>query len=187
MGVLDPETMLRPYSLYHRPLFGRLCQAAYQTAQAMIAAASPTADPITPGMIAVVQTFSDNAGWNPHIHALATRGGWDRAGQWVGVPFIDGEAAGSLIHSHSGAEPPRSSLVVPANATRRPSATLRPPRLRFPSVYPRWGEKGNSYQPGPVALSSLWRRDRNRLAGALDCSSGCQGQASTQPGRCLLA
>ena len=65
----------------------------------MLAAASPAPDPITPGMIAVVQTFSDDAGWNPHVHALATRGGWTRAGQWVPIPFVDGEAA-ALVFRH---------------------------------------------------------------------------------------
>jgi hypothetical protein len=43
--------MLRPCFLYHRPLLGRLCRAAYETARQMIAMASPTGDDITPGMI----------------------------------------------------------------------------------------------------------------------------------------
>jgi len=97
--VFSIPKMLRPYFLYHRPLLGRLCQAAYQTAREMIAAASPTPDDITPGMIAVVQTFGDDAGWHPHVHALATRGGWDRAGTWAPVPFVDGEAA-ALVFRH---------------------------------------------------------------------------------------
>lgn len=49
--------MARPHFLYHRPLLGRLCRAAYPTAREMVAAGSPTADPVTPGMIAVVQAF----------------------------------------------------------------------------------------------------------------------------------
>ena len=65
----------------------------------MIGAASLARDPITPGMIGVVQTFGDDAGWNPHNHALSTRGGWDRAGQWCAVPFVDGEAA-ALVFRH---------------------------------------------------------------------------------------
>ena len=46
-----------------------------------------------------MQTFGDDAGWNPHNHALSTRGGWDRAGQWCAVPFVDGEAA-ALVFRH---------------------------------------------------------------------------------------
>ncbi len=46
-----------------------------------------------PGMIAVVQTVGDDLTWHPHVHALVTRGGWDRAGDWSPVPFVDGEAA----------------------------------------------------------------------------------------------
>jgi hypothetical protein len=63
----------------------------------MIGAASPAADAITPGMIAVVQTFGDDLGWHPHVHALVTRGGWDRDGQWAPVPFVDGEAAALVL------------------------------------------------------------------------------------------
>jgi Transposase zinc-binding domain/Putative transposase len=96
--VFSIPKMLRPNLLYHRPLLGRLFQAAYHTAREMITAASP-ADDITPGMIAVVQTFGDDAGWNPHIHTLATRAGLDRAGRWVPVPFVDGEAA-ALVFRH---------------------------------------------------------------------------------------
>ena len=66
---------------------------AYKTAREMISAASPDGEPLLPGMIAVVQTFGDDLTWHPHVHALVTRGGWDRAGQWAPVPFVDGEAA----------------------------------------------------------------------------------------------
>ena len=83
--------------LYHRPLLGRLCQAAYQTARDVISAALPAEEALIPGMIAVVQTFGDDLGWHPHVHALVTRGGWDRAGTWVPVPFVDGEAAALLF------------------------------------------------------------------------------------------
>lgn len=89
--------MLRPYFLYHRPLLGRLCRAAYDTAREMISAASPAGADITPGMVAVVQTFGDDLGWHSHVHALVTRGGWERDGQWTPVPFVDGEAAALVL------------------------------------------------------------------------------------------
>ena len=31
------------------------------------------------------------------MHALVTRGGWNRAGQWSPVPFIDGDAAALVV------------------------------------------------------------------------------------------
>jgi len=65
----------------------------------MISAASPDGEPLVPGMIAVVQTFGDDLGWHPHVHALGVRGGWDARGEWVGVPLVDGEAA-ALVFRH---------------------------------------------------------------------------------------
>ena len=67
-------------------------------AKRILIPASP-ADGITPGMIAVVQTFGDDLSWHPHVHALVSRGGWDRAGTWGPVPFVDGEAA-ALVFRH---------------------------------------------------------------------------------------
>ena len=55
-----------------------------------------------------MRTVSDDAGWNPHVHALGTRGGWDRAGQRHLVPFVDGETAAQVfrrkVFSFLGAE-----------------------------------------------------------------------------------
>jgi len=59
----------------------------------MIGAALPAEEELIPGMIAVVQTFGDDLSWHPHVHALVTRGGWNRAGEWTPVPYVDGEAA----------------------------------------------------------------------------------------------
>jgi hypothetical protein len=54
---------------------------------------------IRPGMVAVIQTFSDNLKWNPHLHALVTRGGWNVDGQWIPVPYIDAHQA-ELLFRH---------------------------------------------------------------------------------------
>ena len=97
--VFSIPKMLRPYFLYHRPLLGRLCRAAYETAREMIGAALPAEAALTPGMIAVVQTFGDDLSWHPHVHALVTRGGWDRVGEWTPVPYVDGEAAAVLFRA----------------------------------------------------------------------------------------
>ena len=97
--VFSIPKMRRPYFLYHRPLLGRLCQAAYQTARDMISAALPAEEALISGMIAVVQAFGDELSWHPHVQAIVTRGGWDRAEAWASVPFVDGEAA-ALVFRH---------------------------------------------------------------------------------------
>lgn len=35
--------------------------------------------------------------WHPHIHALSSRGGWDREGIWHPVPYVDEKAAELLL------------------------------------------------------------------------------------------
>jgi hypothetical protein len=96
--VFTLPKMLRPYFLYHRELLGQLCRVAYETVKELIVAATEDKD-IQPGMVAVIQTFSQFLLWNPHIHALATRGGWNARGQWIPVPFIDPHAA-ELLFRH---------------------------------------------------------------------------------------
>ncbi len=48
-------------------------------------------------MVAVVQTFGDELNLHPHLHPLATRGGWTSSGDWVPVPYIDTSAAEKLF------------------------------------------------------------------------------------------
>ena len=87
---------LRPYFLFHRELLGRLCHAGWQVVRELMATA--VGDPsFQPGMVAVVQTAGDLLTWHPHVHALASRGGWDRHGRWTPVPFVDPTAAERLF------------------------------------------------------------------------------------------
>ena len=88
--------MLRPYFLHHRELLGRLCQAGWQVVSELMRVATGDAD-LQPGMVAVIQTSGDLLGWHPHVHAIASRGGWDREGRWVPVPFVDTVAAERLF------------------------------------------------------------------------------------------
>ena len=44
-------------------------------------------------------TFTVDLRWHPHIHAIASRGGWDRAGAWRPVPWVDTHAA-ELVFRH---------------------------------------------------------------------------------------
>ncbi len=90
--------MLRPYFLHHRELLGGLARAAWETAlELMVTAAAE--ETLRPGMVAVVQTAEDLANWNPHVHALVSRGGWTQTGQWVPIPYIY-EHAAELLFRH---------------------------------------------------------------------------------------
>jgi hypothetical protein len=96
--VFTLPKMLRPNFLYHRELLGQLCQLAYETVKELMVVATEDKD-IQPGMVAVIQTFAQTLRWNPHVHAIATRGGFNARGQWVPVPFIDPHAA-ELLFRH---------------------------------------------------------------------------------------
>jgi len=89
--VLTMPKMLRPYFLFHRELLGGLARAAWETARELMAAAAGD-ETLRPGMVAVVQTAGDLGAWHPHVHALLSRGGWTRAGEWVAVPYVDEHA-----------------------------------------------------------------------------------------------
>ncbi len=72
------------------------------------------ADPgFQPGMIAVVQTFGDALTWNPHVHALVTRGGWDRQGAWTPLPYVDQTAAVELFRHKVFRFLAREGLLAP--------------------------------------------------------------------------
>jgi hypothetical protein len=48
-------------------------------------------------MVAVVQTAGDLLAWHPRVHAIASRGGWDRQGHWTPVPSVDAVGAERLF------------------------------------------------------------------------------------------
>jgi hypothetical protein len=96
--VLTIPKLLRLYFLFHRELLGGLARAAWETARELIRAAVVD-EALQPGMVAVVQTAGDLGGWHPHVHALVSRGGWSRAGEWVAVPYVD-EPAAELLFRH---------------------------------------------------------------------------------------
>lgn len=94
--VLTIPKMLRIYFLYHRELVGELSRAAYETIHELMAAAVEEKG-FRPGVVTVVQTFGGSANFNPHVHAIATRGGWTASGVWVPVPYVDERAAERLF------------------------------------------------------------------------------------------
>jgi len=84
------------YFLHHRELLGALSLAAYQTVKELMAAAVEEKG-FRPGMVSVVQTFGGQANFNPHAHALVSRGGWSASGEWIAVPYVDERAAEKLF------------------------------------------------------------------------------------------
>ena len=90
--------MLHPYFLRHRELLGGLARAGWETVLELIVAAVDD-ETFRPGMVAVVQTAGDMANWQPHLHALVSRGGWAAGGEWSPVPFVDELSAELLFRS----------------------------------------------------------------------------------------
>jgi hypothetical protein len=95
--VFTIPKMLRPYFMHHRELLGRLAGAAHETLRELMAAAVGEGAGFQIGMVAVVQTFGGLLNTHPHVHALATRGGWDRSGTWLPVPYVDESSAERLF------------------------------------------------------------------------------------------
>jgi hypothetical protein len=96
--VFTLPKMLRPTFLYRRELLGELPRLAWDTVRELMAAADQQHQP-RPGMVAVVQSFGNTLRWNPHLHALVSRGGWSPDGLWVPVPYVD-ERAAELLFRH---------------------------------------------------------------------------------------
>ncbi len=80
-------------------LRGKLCRAAYETVQEMMAAAAIGSERFRTGMVAFTATAGDLLNVNPHVHAIAPRGGWDNGGEWAPVPFVDNDAAERLFRA----------------------------------------------------------------------------------------
>ena len=96
--VFSIPKMLRPYFLYKRELLGDLARLAYETVREMMAAASDESD-ARPGMVAVIETFGSSLKFNPHIHAIVTRGVFLANGQWHPIPYVDTHKA-QLVFRH---------------------------------------------------------------------------------------
>ena len=48
-------------------------------------------------MVSVIQSFGDRINPNPHVHAIASRGGWTREGRFIPIPYVDPHAAQELF------------------------------------------------------------------------------------------
>ena len=99
MWTFSLPKMIRPYFVHHFELRGRLCRAAYETVQEMMAAAAIGSEGFRTGMVAFAATAGDLLNVNPHVHAIVPRGGWGSDGAWVPVAFIDTDVAERLFRA----------------------------------------------------------------------------------------
>jgi hypothetical protein len=99
MWTFSLPKMIRPYFVHHPELRGKLCRAAYETVQEMMAAAAIGTDGFRTGMVAITATAGDLLNVNPHVHAIVPRGGWGCDGEWTPVPFVDRDSAERLFRA----------------------------------------------------------------------------------------
>jgi hypothetical protein len=101
MWTFSVPKIIRPYFVHHRHLLGTLCRAAYETVHEMMAAAAEVrgVEGFGTGMVVVAQTAGDLLNVHPHLHGLAPRGGWEKDGAWVPVPYVDTDVAERLFRS----------------------------------------------------------------------------------------
>ena len=88
----------RAYFLHHRELLGGLARAAWETVLELMRAAVDD-ESFRPGMVAVVQTSGDLGNWQPHTHAMVSRGGWTGDGEWMPIPYVN-EHSAELLFRH---------------------------------------------------------------------------------------
>ncbi|MBI2215269.1 MAG: transposase [Acidobacteria bacterium] len=77
---------LRGYFMRNRELLGDRTRAAWETVRAMMGEGAGEPG-LRPGMVVVPQTFGSSVNAHPHVHAIASRGGWTREGTLVPVPL----------------------------------------------------------------------------------------------------
>jgi hypothetical protein len=111
--------MLRVFFLHHCELLGGLCRAGWEVVRELMAVAVGE-PPLRPEMVAVVQTHGDMLGWRPHVHAIATRGGWEAEGTFAPMPFVNTAAAERLYrHKVIRTREFHSACRHPAGAARQ--------------------------------------------------------------------
>ena len=84
-------------------------------------------------MVAVVQTAGETLAVNPHVHALAPRGGWDAAGQWVPIPYVDTNVAEWLFR-HKVLSFLKAEDLLSEERAALLLAPLRPPHALVHSI-----------------------------------------------------
>jgi len=87
--------MLRAYFRYDRTLMTDLSRAGYRAVSQFVEMA--VGPGIRPAMAVVKHTFGEGVRFHPHLHALATAGGWDRSRTWRPLPAWDHGALRELF------------------------------------------------------------------------------------------
>ena len=86
--VLTIPKRLRAWCLYRRSLLGDLARVAARTVTATVRAL--TGEPtLAVGIVGCIQTHGSLANWHPHIHLIATGGGFRPDGTFVPWPAHD--------------------------------------------------------------------------------------------------
>jgi ribosomal protein S27E len=86
---------LRIFFKFDRRLLGDLCRCALRSLSRYFEIVTGSA--LTPGVIAVLQTFGDRINLHVHLHFLVTEGGVDEAGVFHEIPRIDDSRLADLF------------------------------------------------------------------------------------------
>jgi len=78
--VFTIPKMLRIFFKYNRSLLSSLCRCGKEALEKYFKAT--TCKEITPGIIAVIQSFGSRINFHPHLHFLVTEGGADKQGRF---------------------------------------------------------------------------------------------------------
>jgi len=123
--VLTMPKRRRAWCLYRRSLLGDLARVAAHTVTAAVRAL--TGEPtLTVGLVGCIQTHGSLANWHPHIHMIATDGGFRPDGTFRAV------ARARHRPAHGGVSPRRA----PALRAPRASQHARSEHARLPSSGP---------------------------------------------------
>jgi hypothetical protein len=76
--VFTLPKMLRVFFKFNRSLLSELCVCGKEALMKYLKTA--TEKNITPGIIAVIQSFGSRINFHPHLHFLVTEGGTDKKG-----------------------------------------------------------------------------------------------------------
>jgi ribosomal protein S27E len=114
--VFTIPKMLRIFFKYNRRLLGELCRLALRCLTRYFEVLADSA--LTPGVIAVIQTFGNRINLHPHLHFLVTEGGVDEAGIFHKIPRIDDSRLAELFAREVLAALVRRELLSPEWAAR---------------------------------------------------------------------
>jgi hypothetical protein len=93
--VFTIAKMLRIFFKYKRLLLGDLCRCALRSLTRTFEVVAGST--LTPGVVAVIQTFGDRINLHPHLHFLVTEGGVDEAGVFHKIARIDDSRLAELF------------------------------------------------------------------------------------------